>query len=139
MVETLTTVLTEPGELGALLEGLVEETGADPAEVVCQILAPWASDPGRSLDVRAVYDTEERVLFLVFTHAGRTLLLSISESLEPVIVGGTIEAYGLRKACAGVWALAPSLLVPGLVHCFIVFHGVPEPAPWERLILLVSA
>jgi hypothetical protein len=139
MVETLTTVLTEPGELGALLQALVEETGADPAEIVCQILAPWRPDAGPRADVWADYDARERELSLLFTHAGECLPLPISEDLEPVIVGGTIKAYGLRKACAGVWALAPSLLVPGLVHCYIVFHGVPEPAPWERLILLVSA
>lgn len=138
MAEILTTVLTEPGELATLLQSYMDETGGDPAEVVCQVLVPWHPDITRLRDVRPQYNHRERVLLLDFTHAD-VVPVPISESCEPVVVNGEIEAYGLRKACAGVWALAPSLLIPGLVHCYMVFHGVPDPAPWESRIILVSA
>jgi hypothetical protein len=136
---TLTSVLTEPGELREFLEGYMDETGGDPAEIVCQVLVPWHPDITQLRDVRPEYKHREKVLLLDFTHTDVVLPVPISESGEPVIFDGVIEAYSLRKACAGVWALAPSLLVPDLVHCYIVFHGVPDPAPWESRIILVSA
>lgn len=138
MVDTLTTVLVESGELGALLMSFMDETEADPAEIICLVLTPWHPDITRLRDVIPDWDHRERVLSLRFTYANAHVPVPISETLEPVICNGEIQAYGLRKATAGVWALAPSLNVEGLVHCYLVFHGVPNPAPWESQIIVVS-
>jgi hypothetical protein len=138
MFETLTSVLTEPGELPMFLQGYVEETGGDPAEIVCQVFVPWRPDATQPRDVRPEYIWTHRALILDFTHAGVVLPLDIAGDLEPAIADGKIEAYGLRKVCPGVWALAPSLLIEGIVHCYLVFHGVPDPAPWESRIIVVS-
>ena len=137
----LTSVLTVPGELREFLDGWENASGLDPSDVVCQVFVPWHPDIAQLCDVRPNYDYQERVLLLVFSHASVTVTVPvpISEDLEPSIICGEIQAYGLRKVCLGVWALAPSLLVPGLVHCYVVFHGVPEPAPWESQIIVVSA
>ena len=135
---TLTSVLTEPGELREFLDGFVEETGLDPSNVICQILVPWLPDITSLRDIRPEYNHGEAILLLDFTHTDMVLPLPMSLSSEPVILDGQIVAYGLRKACAGVWALAPSLYLPGFVHAFVVFHGVPDPAPWESRIIVVS-
>jgi hypothetical protein len=47
-----------------------------------------------------------------------------------------VMRYQAKRVCAGVWALNPSLNVDGLIHAFVVLHGVPDPAPWERRIVL---
>jgi hypothetical protein len=138
LAETLTTVLTEPGELGAVMVGYTDETDGDPAEIVCLLLTPWHPELTRMRDVRPTWDGGERILSLLFTYANAHVPVPISETLEPIIVDDVIHAYGLRKATKGVWALAPSLQIPGVVHCYLVFHGVPDPAPWESRIIVVS-
>jgi hypothetical protein len=138
-MDALTSVLTEPGELHEFLQGYMDDTGGDPSEIVCQLFTPWEPDITRLRDLRPLYSRTKKLLQLHFTHVDEVLQIPISESLAPEIDGGEIQAYGLRKVCRGVWALAPSLLVPELLHCYIVFHGVPEPAPWESVIVIVPA
>lgn len=49
--------------------------------------------------------------------------------LEP---DGSMRVFEIRKIGPGTWVLNPSLHVPEVFHCFIVFCEVPEPAPWEK-------
>jgi hypothetical protein len=142
MSATLTSVLTEPGELEAFL-GHVAERAGDPAAATCLVFVNWDGPPEDELgDLVPDFDPKERMLLLSIVDATiepQAISLPISEDCSPEIDEGGIKFFGLRKVCKGVWALAPSLNMPGLIHSFVVFHGVPEPAPWERLIVLVSA
>lgn len=74
-----------------------------------------------------------------------TLLLGPALPLFPLPVGagqyelnefGELMAYGVVRVASDVWAIAPSLNAEGLIHAFIVLYGVPDPAPWERRIVL---
>jgi hypothetical protein len=37
----------------------------------------------------------------------------------------------MERIVPGVWALNPSLNIPGVIHVFVLLYGVPNPAPWE--------
>ncbi len=50
---------------------------------------------------------------------------------------GELADFGIEKLDHGTWAFSPSMNVPGLIHGFVVIHGVPHPAPWESLIVVV--
>jgi hypothetical protein len=138
--QTLTSVLTEPGELGQFLEMVAERVG-DPSGAICQVFVPWFAIDDDEGDLVPDFDPKDRMLLLAIVGAGLeppVISLPISEDLSPQIDEGGIQAFGLRKVCRGVWAMAPSLNLPGLMHSFVVFHGVPDPAPWEQLIILVT-
>jgi hypothetical protein len=140
-MEILTSVLTEPGELGQFLAGVAELAG-DPSAAVCQVFVPWEAADDDIGDLVPDFDPKDRMLLLAIVGTGLeppVISLPISEDLSPQIDERGNVAFGLRKVCRGVWALALSLNLPGLMHSFVVFHGVPEPAPWERLIVLVTA
>lgn len=55
---------------------------------------------------------------------------------EPKITPNGLEAFGATPIAPGVWSLSPSLNLPGIVHVFVVLYGVPDPAPWERRIVI---
>jgi hypothetical protein len=140
VAETLTSVLTQPGELGDFLNLLMDQ-GSDPDSIVLQVFVPWFTFRAGAWDIAPNFDPRGRMLLLEMNAETEDpmLELPISEDLNPQIDVGGVGAFGLRKVCAGVWALAPSLNLPGLMHAFVVFHGVPDPAPWESRIVLVGA
>lgn len=47
-----------------------------------------------------------------------------------------LRVFGIKSIVPGLWTLEPSLNLPGMFHAFIVIYDVPNPAPWERLIVL---
>ncbi len=115
--------------------GAIMEFG-DSSVPVCQIFCRWRED------VSAIHDEDlacgvldgEVVLLLgpAFPQIPLRMMLG-----EPLLGGdGHLEAFGAELVSPGVWALAPSLNVRGLIHAFVVFYGVPDPAPWERRILV---
>ena len=55
---------------------------------------------------------------------------------EPEVTDDEVITYGAVRVVEGVWAITPSLNVVGVIHGFVVVYGVPDPAPWERLIVL---
>jgi len=79
-----------------------------------------------------------------------TLLISIERgAFGPVDVStdgpqfdeetGAITALGLVKISDGLWALEPSLNLPGVIHAFVTIYDVPAVAPWENKIIVVSS
>jgi hypothetical protein len=56
----------------------------------------------------------------------------------PIVIDGKLAAFHIRKMGHGAWALSPSLNMPGILHAFVVLHGAPDPAPWERTIFLAT-
>jgi hypothetical protein len=55
---------------------------------------------------------------------------------EPEINEEGVVSFGAEEITRGVWALRPSLNMPDFLHAFVVLYGVPDPAPWERRIVV---
>lgn len=74
-----------------------------------------------------------RLLLNMPTDGGKRFHLTVPTNLGGPCVGDPEKptAFGLERIAPGVWVLNPSLLVPGVLHAFVVVVGVPEPAPWE--------
>jgi hypothetical protein len=124
-----TSVITTPLELRQFLSVVEAELG-DPAASVGLLFVRW--ELGSMMSAHW-----ERGLLVLRPGDGSEVKLQVS--LEaPVVTWDGLEAFHVRRICDGVWALAPSLNIPGELHAFVVLHGVPDPAPWERLVLRVS-
>lgn len=57
---------------------------------------------------------------------------------EPEVDDLGVVAFGAEEITPGVWALRPSLNMPGFLHAFVVLYGVPNPPPWERRLVVPS-
>lgn len=59
--------------------------------------------------------------------------LPLDVAAKPVICGttGAMRAYGLEQVSDSLWAISPSLNMPGELHVFVVVYDVPTPAPWS--------
>jgi hypothetical protein len=107
----------------------------DPSAACAQAFFRW-QDPLGVGDADLVCCLVEGQLMLV---AGAAAQLPVPIATgEPQIGDEGVEAFGALRICPGVWALAPSLNVPGVMHYFVVLYDVPEPPPWERRIVLAS-
>jgi hypothetical protein len=78
---------------------------------------------------------EDGSVAIVFS-PGVPLPIPIVAGKPKIGIGGDVESFGAKRIAAGLWALSPSLNIPEVIHGFIVLHGVPDPAPWERSIIL---
>lgn len=115
--------------------GAAEQLG-DPSKPVCQIFVRYRQD----LVLDDIGDE------LICGMADGELVLALGPDFLPYplpIEAGAgrydergIEAYGIELVTKGVWSIAPSFFVPGVIHAFIVVYDVPDPAPWERTIIL---
>jgi hypothetical protein len=120
-------------------DGATEEYG-DASVPVCQLFFRWAEASERATEYLACWLGPKRADGL------NTLLLLLPNEVIslPINHGGMllskegVEAYGVQKIAPGIWSLSPSLNVEYTIHAFVVLHGVPDPAPWERLVLLAS-
>lgn len=63
------------------------------------------------------------------------LPLSIKMGESEIGVDG-VENYGMTPIIPGLWAIDPSLNVRGVLHVFVTVYGVPDPAPWEKRIVV---
>lgn len=114
--------------------GALQEFG-DPSAVICQMFFEWRSDASRLRGGQLCCAVVAGKPTLWLGPIG-ALSIEISNGNHMLNPDGSIAAFGAEQISAGVWSLFPSLNVPGVVHGFVVLHGVPNPAPWERLILV---
>jgi hypothetical protein len=135
----MTSVLLNYEELNGFLAAVYEDTG-DPSAAVCQMFVQYRTAmPAAEGDVSARYDQATKAVLLTFIHEdGVRQEIPLAVSPDGPEVDQVTTTFHIRKVCRGVWALAPSLNVPGQLHAYVVLHGVPEPAPWERLILMLD-
>jgi hypothetical protein len=87
---------------------------------------------------------------LMFTMEGCDLLLKIWPTVVPVRLrvspngpdlgddGEEVLAFGAERISPGLWALIPSLSIPGLIHAFVTLYDVPNPAPWEGGLIVLA-
>lgn len=123
-------------EVSAWCAGASAEFG-DPSVPVCQLFFRWQENlmaPRR--DDELVCGMVEGELVLLLGPEFRALPMPIELGDLRLDDAGGLEAYGAYLITAGVWALRPSLNVEETIHGFVVLHGVPDPAPWERRIVL---
>jgi hypothetical protein len=43
-----------------------------------------------------------------------------------------MKHWGLTKLGPSVWAVSPSIHLPGTFHGYVTLCEVPDPAPWEK-------
>lgn len=130
-------------EVLAWCDGAAEAYG-DPAAPVCQLFVRWCDDLERY--VARLEGAADGELACGLAGGRPTLVLGPAFHLLPLPIqkgapeleGGDLVMFGAKLITRGVWALAPSLNVPGLIHGFVILYDVPEPAPWERRIVLPS-
>jgi hypothetical protein len=65
--------------------------------------------------------------------------LLVQEGDPTLTNDGELLAFGAVQISSGVWAITPSLNVPGQLHAFVVIRDVPSPAPWERQLVVLAA
>lgn len=123
-------------EVSAWCAGAQSEFG-DPSLPVCQLFFRWQANPmvprGDDELVCGLDADGELVLLLGPEFQPFPTPIETDEEQLEQQVG---FAFGAQRITAGVWALNPSLNAEGAIHAFIVLHGVPDPAPWERRIVL---
>jgi hypothetical protein len=122
-------------ELREFVEEATEQIG-DPSQITTLLFVAMSSVESSGCP-QAAYDAKNRTLF-VELEAGTVWPLEISDDGPLIHSQRGLIAFGMKKVRTGVWAVNPSLDVPGVLHAFVVLHGVPDPAPWERLVLLAS-
>ena len=129
-------------ELRQWLISAGEEFG-DPSAALCQLYLRWR-EGGFAWD-------DDDLSFCASPHNRDAIALHLSKTSEmPFLVPISPEragfdkqehlvVFGLEKIAPTLWQLVPSLNLPGIVHAFVTLYDVPDPAPWERLVVLAGA
>lgn len=110
-------------EVDRWIQGATAECG-DPSIPVCQFFARY--------DLFCFRDGDDFMLWLGPELAVPLLIERGGPQLDK---DGSLIAFGATQVTRGVWALLPSLNIPGVIHGFVILYDVPSPAPWERLII----
>ena len=85
-------------------------------------------------DLFCFWENNELVLWL-----GPDLIVPIEVSDKGALFDqGELRAFGASAITTGLWALTPSLNLPGVIHGFITLYDVPSIPPWVRRIVLVG-
>ncbi len=138
-----TSVITEQPELMQFLEEVQARLG-DPSRATCLVFVEYGEVTGAGPvpALLASYDVPAGSLTVTALDEMAMPTMEIPVPLaggdDPAIQDGQLAAFGIRKVALGLWTLNPSLNIPGAFHGYVVVHGVPDPAPWERTILLAT-
>jgi hypothetical protein len=122
-------------EVSAWCAAAAEQFG-DPSLPICQIFCRWSELPQVPVeegDLACGAVDGQLVLLLGPEFAPFPMPI---ESAVRVDDEGVLQAFRADQVTPGVWALEPSLNAQGAIHAFVVLHGVPDPAPWEKRIVI---
>lgn len=124
-------------EVSAWCDGAAAQFG-DPSTPISQLFIRWQDD-------LEVIDGEDLVcgwrdgeLMLLLGPEFRPLPMLVEIGSYQLDEDGYLRVYGAMRITTDVWAITPSLNVAGAIHAFVVLYGVPDPAPWERRIIVPS-
>jgi hypothetical protein len=113
----------------------VEAAVGDVAEAIGILCFRWCEDP-RQHNGDLICRADPRGVAIYFDPPSGAMVLEINT--KGAVMNeetGELLAFGVEKLTPGVWTLEPSLNVLTFVHAFVVLYGVPDPAPWERLVI----
>jgi len=123
-------------EVAEWCAGAAEEFG-DPSVPVCQLFFRWQENLEIPRgDDELVCGMADGELVLLLGPEFRPFLMTVELGDMRLDEQGGLQAFGAYLVTTGVWALRPSLNAEGAIHAFVVLHGVPDPAPWDRRIVL---
>lgn len=114
------------------------ERFGDPSIPTCQLFLRHVTHHSQFDGEDLVFTVDQGELFLKLERDGSWFPIAISPVGAEVDAEGDLVAFGMEQIESGLWLLRPSLNVPGLIHAFITLYRVPDPAPWEQLIVLAS-
>ena len=112
----------------------------DPANVVCQLFVRYVEadhTPKQTSEYFNLFCFRDGQEIVVWLGPDLIIPLIISRDGSETDELGVLK-FGADSISCGVWALTPSLNIPGVIHGFVILYDVPTPAPWERLIILPS-
>lgn len=125
-------------DLAAWITGAAEKYG-DPSRPILQLAFEWQADLDKYQAAGlawGVLDGKPAILALQPNEADNgweVVGLEIPVALDgPIVDDSELKAFAAEKLGPGVWALKPSLNLPGLLHAFVILCGAPDPAPWEE-------
>jgi hypothetical protein len=123
--------MTTVDELQRWCEGSELQFGSASA-AICQLYFRWVDS---LLDNRG---TE-----LVCGMLNREVHLHFADWTSPLpfpLLTDTVklDAYCAHRVTKGIYSVMPSLNMPDILHAFITLYDVPEPAPWERRIVIAG-
>jgi hypothetical protein len=121
--------MTTISELQQWLEGAEEQFG-DPSAAICQLFFRWSAS--------SLLDHRDDLLVFGMLNGVTHLLFADWCCLAFPLLTDTVklDAYCARRITKGIYSVMPSLNLPGSLHAFITLYDVPDPAPWERRIIM---
>lgn len=123
-------------EVNAWIQGAIAEFG-DPALPVGQIFAQFVANPSPEQDL-ILAAWHEKKLHIDF--GGGWLPIPVDEAGPQIDEEtGELTSFSIGKIMPGFWTITPSLNMPGIIHAFVHIYDVPDPAPWEAQIIVVSS
>ncbi len=125
-------------EVAAWFKSAAEEFD-DPSDPICQLFIRWQDDIKGSDGIELVCGWVDGELVLFLGPDFPPLPVRIETGPFQLDENDAVKTFGADKITTGVWAINPSLNAEGLIHAFLVLYGVPEPAPWERRIVLLDS
>lgn len=121
-------------DLARWIEGAREEF-VDPSEPIAQIFCRW-------IEPLAQYRGDLLTAGII---DGETILRLSAEAYIPIKIEtgkqGQMDREGMPTHGAyqmgqGLWAINPSLYIPGRIHALVALYDVPQSPPWERKIVI---
>jgi hypothetical protein len=110
------------------------EAFSDPSVPVCQLSFRWTDEILATQDDELACGMLDGAFVLV---CGTLVPIPLPvRTGEPEATDDEVITYGAVRVLQGVWTIEPSLKIVGFIHGFVLVYGVPDPAPWERLIVL---
>jgi len=112
----------------------------DPAEAVTQAFFRWVDQPEdyRGEDLVCGVFNGKFGLCLGPDWPVTHLAIDVRSGAPEFDRDDNLITFGAERIQQGLWALTPSLNMPGAVHAFIVLYNVPSPPFWERRIILLG-
>lgn len=111
----------------------------DPATPVTQAffrfrspLAEDPQDPSEDLVFKAGPLPGEISLWIL--PGAPPVTVTVADSI--IIDSGELQAFAIDRIHEGLWALRPSLNLPGIIHIFVILYDVPRQPPWESSVVL---
>lgn len=124
-------------QVQAWCAGAQEQFG-DPSIPVCQLFVRWHEDVLSSSSEDLVVGWLDGEIVLILGLGPDIPFVPIRVQMGQAAFGehGELVAFGVERIAPGLWSMTPSLNLEGGIHAFVVLYGVPDPAPWERRIVL---